>query len=42
MMELIRTEVKDRGTAAIIVTHDTRMTHYADRTVEISDGRLVA
>jgi putative ABC transport system ATP-binding protein len=42
VMELIRTEVKDRGTAAIIVTHDTRMTHYADRTVEISDGRLVA
>jgi putative ABC transport system ATP-binding protein len=42
VMELIRTEVKERGTAAIIVTHDTRMTHYADRTVEISDGRLVA
>jgi putative ABC transport system ATP-binding protein len=42
VMELIRSEVKERGTAAIIVTHDTRMTHYADRTVEISDGRLVA
>jgi putative ABC transport system ATP-binding protein len=42
VMELIRTEVKERGTAAVIVTHDTRMTHYADRTVEISDGRLVA
>jgi len=40
VMELIRTEVKERSTAAVIVTHDTRMAHYADRTVEISDGRL--
>jgi putative ABC transport system ATP-binding protein len=42
VMELIRDEVKGRGTAAIVVTHDTRMTHYADRIVEIQDGRLVA
>jgi putative ABC transport system ATP-binding protein len=42
VMELIRDEVKGRGTAAIVVTHDTRMTHYADRTVEISDGRVAA
>ncbi len=42
VMELIRKEVKGRGTAAIVVTHDTRMTHYADRVVEITDGRLVA
>jgi putative ABC transport system ATP-binding protein len=42
VMELIRAEVKGRGTAAIVVTHDTRMTHYADRVVEILDGRLVA
>lgn len=42
VMELIRTEVKGRGTAAIVVTHDTRMTHHADRTVEISDGLLAA
>ena len=42
VMELIRTEVKGRGTAAIVVTHDERMTHYADRVVEISDGRLAA
>lgn len=42
VMELIRTEVKGRGTAAIVVTHDTRMTHYADRTVEILDGHLTA
>jgi len=42
VMELIRNEVKGRGTAAIVVTHDTRMTHYADRIVEIQDGRLAA
>jgi putative ABC transport system ATP-binding protein len=42
VMELIRREVKGRGTAAVVVTHDQRMTHYADRTVEITDGRLVA
>ena len=38
VMELIRNEVKGRGTAAIIVTHDTRMTHYCDRVVTITDG----
>ena len=40
VMELIRTEMKTRGTAAIVVTHDERMTHYADRTVHITDGVL--
>jgi putative ABC transport system ATP-binding protein len=42
VMELIRNEMKDRRTAAVIVTHDTRMTQYADRTVEITDGVLAA
>jgi putative ABC transport system ATP-binding protein len=42
VMELIRAEVKSRGTAAVVVTHDTRMTHHADRVVEIADGRLAA
>jgi putative ABC transport system ATP-binding protein len=37
---LIREEMKSRGTAAIIVTHDDRITRYADRTVRITDGRL--
>lgn len=40
VMELIRSEMKARGTAAIIVTHDDRITRYADRTVHISDGQL--
>jgi putative ABC transport system ATP-binding protein len=42
VMELIRNEMKARDTAAIIVTHDTRITHFADRTVHIVDGRLDA
>ncbi len=42
VMELIRAEVKGRGIAAIIITHDTRMTHYCDRLVTITDGRLAA
>jgi len=42
VMELIIEEVKSRRTAAVIVTHDRRMTHYADRTVEIVDGQLNA
>ncbi|MEQ1698978.1 MAG: ABC transporter ATP-binding protein [Ilumatobacteraceae bacterium] len=42
VMELIQSEMKARDTAAIIVTHDSRMTDYADRTVRIIDGRLGA
>ena len=40
VVHLIRDEMKARGTAAIIVTHDDRITHYADRTVHITDGRI--
>ena len=42
VMQLIRSEMKQRGTAAIVVTHDERITHYCDRTVHIVDGRLAA
>jgi putative ABC transport system ATP-binding protein len=41
VMGLIRNEMKARDTAAIVVTHDERMTRYADRTVHITDGVLV-
>ena len=40
VMDVIRTEMKSRGTAAIVVTHDERMLHYCDRTVHIVDGVL--
>ena len=42
VMELIRTEMKDRGTAAVVVTHDERITRFTDRTVHIRDGVLEA
>ncbi|HEY6533323.1 MAG TPA: ABC transporter ATP-binding protein [Acidimicrobiales bacterium] len=42
VMELIVSEVKSRATAAVVVTHDQRMTHYADRTVTITDGVLTS
>jgi putative ABC transport system ATP-binding protein len=41
VMELLRKEVTGRGVAAVVVTHDSRMTHHSDRTVEIVDGRLL-
>ncbi len=40
VMELIRTEMKRRGTAAIVVTHDERITQFCDRSVHITDGVL--
>jgi putative ABC transport system ATP-binding protein len=42
VMALIRHEMKSRGTAAIVVTHDERILHYADRVVHITDGHLDA
>jgi len=42
VMDLIQSEMRQRGTAAIIVTHDDRITRYADRTVHIIDGKLDA
>jgi putative ABC transport system ATP-binding protein len=42
VVSLIREEMKRRGTAAIIVTHDARITHHADRTAHITDGRIAA
>ena len=41
VVHLIRDEMKSRGKAAIIVTHDDRITHYADRIVHIVDGRIL-
>lgn len=42
VMELIRTEMTARHIAAIVVTHDERITSYCDRTVHITDGHLAA
>jgi putative ABC transport system ATP-binding protein len=40
VMELLRSLAKDRARAVVIVTHDSRTFHYADRLVAIEDGRL--
>jgi putative ABC transport system ATP-binding protein len=40
VLQLLRDEVTGRGVAAVIVTHDERMTGYADRVKRILDGRL--
>jgi putative ABC transport system ATP-binding protein len=40
VMDLLRREIKGRGVAAIIVTHDDRVLDYGDRTVRIVDGAL--
>ena len=40
VMSLLRQEITGRGVAAIIVTHDNRMTRYTDRVVGITDGRI--
>lgn len=42
VMELLRDEVKERGVASVVVTHDERVTDLGDRVVEITDGRISA
>jgi putative ABC transport system ATP-binding protein len=42
VMELIQEEMKQRGIACIVVTHDERITPFCDREVHIIDGRLAA
>jgi putative ABC transport system ATP-binding protein len=40
MMALIASLVHEQGVAAIVSTHDPRMADYADRILEIHDGKL--
>jgi putative ABC transport system ATP-binding protein len=42
VMALIRSEMKQRGTSAIVVTHDDRVLRYADRVLHIADGVLAS
>lgn len=39
--ELLRQLTKERGTTAVIVTHDNRIFHLADRIVHIEDGSIL-
>ncbi|MFA5613401.1 MAG: ABC transporter ATP-binding protein [Methanoculleus sp.] len=42
IMDLIARMNREEGKTVIVVTHDPRMTEYADRTIHLMDGRLVA
>ncbi len=42
MMQLIAELVHQQGAAAIVSTHDPQLTAFADRGLELHDGRLVA
>ena len=41
VMELLTGLARQRQRAVVVVTHDNRVLHYADRTVHIADGRIV-
>lgn len=41
VVQLLASEIKTRGKAGIMVTHDLRMVEYTDRTVRILDGELL-
>jgi len=40
VMELLTALARQRQRAVVVVTHDNRVLHYADRTVHIADGRI--
>lgn len=42
VVRLLASEIKSRGKAGIMVTHDLRMVEFTDRTVRILDGRLLS
>ncbi|GAA4178837.1 ABC transporter ATP-binding protein [Gryllotalpicola koreensis] len=42
MMALIAALVHEEGVAAIVSTHDPRMAEYADRVLQLHDGRLAS
>ena len=41
VMEILTNIAKDKNRAVLIVTHDNRIYHFADRILEMSDGRLM-
>ena len=41
VMDLLHRLVQDRGVTLVIVTHDNRILHFADRILSLEDGRLV-
>ena len=42
VVEMMRTLAHEQGRAVVIVTHDVRLTEYADRVVHLEDGRIMS
>jgi len=40
VMELLKSETKNKNTTTIVVTHDTRLIHYCDKVYRMTDGVL--
>lgn len=40
VMEILTSLARERDRAVVVVTHDSRVLHYADRIVHIADGRI--
>ena len=40
MLELLSALGRERGAAVVLVSHDARVARYADRVVQMRDGRL--
>ena len=40
VMELLKSETKNKNTTTIVVTHDTRLIHYCDNVYRMTDGVL--
>ncbi|PSL40506.1 putative ABC transport system ATP-binding protein [Planomicrobium soli] len=41
VMELLKSETKNKNTTTIVVTHDIRLIHYCDKVYRMTDGVLV-
>ena len=39
-MELLKRVAVEPGRSVIVVTHDSRVLEYGDRTIEMADGRI--
>jgi putative ABC transport system ATP-binding protein len=40
VVEMLRAAAKDRGSSVFVVSHDSRIVPYADRVIQLEDGRL--
>jgi ABC-type lipoprotein export system ATPase subunit len=41
VLKMLRALCKQRGKTIVVVTHDRRIAHYADRVLMLRDGKIV-